>query len=211
MVYVDGFNLYYGALRRTGEKWLDLDELCSRVLKRRVDQIRYFTAPVTDWPYKPSQPQRQQLYLRALKTLPNITLHHGQYMSRPKWRPLADSIDPDGKKKATYVRVQISEEKGSDVNLATHLIHDAHLGRFDEAAVITNDTDLVEPIRIVTKELSLPVGLLSPAILPGRYPHQDLREAASFTKKLRRRDLKRSQFPEVLKDEVGEFSKPPGW
>jgi len=45
------------------------------------------------------------------------------------------------------------EEKGSDVNLACHLVNDAWAGRFDAAVVISNDTDLVEPIRIVTQEL----------------------------------------------------------
>jgi hypothetical protein len=53
------------------------------------------------------------------------------------------------------------EEKGSDVSLASHLIHDAWAGRFKAGAVLSNDTDLVEPIRIVTQELKKPVVLLS--------------------------------------------------
>jgi hypothetical protein len=56
-----------------------------------------------------------------------------------------------------------TEEKGSDVNLGAHLVRDAFRGRFDLAAVLTNDTDLVEPIRIVTQELHLPVTLLTPS------------------------------------------------
>lgn len=59
-----------------------------------------------------------------------------------------------------------TEEKGSDVNLGVHLIRDAFKASFDEAAVLTNDTDLVEPIRIVTKELQLPVTLLTPCPRP---------------------------------------------
>ena len=57
------------------------------------------------------------------------------------------------------------EEKGSDVNLASHLLFDAFRGAFDAAAVLSNDSDLVEPIRIVTKELS-------------RFPEFDQRTAA---------------------------------
>ena len=40
-----------------------------------------------------------------------------------------------------------TEEKGSDVNLGAHLVRDAFLKKFDIAAVLTNDTDLAEPIR----------------------------------------------------------------
>ena len=59
-----------------------------------------------------------------------------------------------------------TEEKGSDVNLGVHLVRDAFKGAFDLAAVLTNDTDLVEPIRIVTQELGLAVTLLSPIAKP---------------------------------------------
>ncbi len=31
-VYIDGFNLYYGALRKAPYRWLDLRELCRRVI-----------------------------------------------------------------------------------------------------------------------------------------------------------------------------------
>jgi hypothetical protein len=63
-------------------------------------------------------------------------------------------------------RVWKTEEKGSDVNLGVHLVRDAFRGSFDHAAVITNDTDLVEPIKIVTRELGLPVTLLTPCNKP---------------------------------------------
>ena len=59
-----------------------------------------------------------------------------------------------------------TEEKGSDVNLGVHLVRDAFRGGFDLAAVLTNDTDLVEPIRIATQELGLPVTLLTPTDRP---------------------------------------------
>ena len=52
------------------------------------------------------------------------------------------------------------------MNLGVHLVRDAFKGAFDFAAVLTNDTDLVEPIRIVTQELGLPVTLLTPIARP---------------------------------------------
>jgi hypothetical protein len=59
-----------------------------------------------------------------------------------------------------------TEEKGSDVNLGVHLVRDAFQGKFDEAAVLTNDTDLVEAIRIVRYDVGLPITLLAPNAMP---------------------------------------------
>jgi hypothetical protein len=69
-VYVDGFNLYYGALKGTQHKWLDLEALSRRLLpKDQIVVVRYFTALVSARPSDPNQPVRQQAYLRALDTL----------------------------------------------------------------------------------------------------------------------------------------------
>jgi hypothetical protein len=62
----------------------------------------------------------------------------------------------------TLVWVDKTEEKGSDVNLASHLLRDAYGRRFEVAVLVTNDSDLAEPVRIVAQEIGLPVGLLNP-------------------------------------------------
>jgi hypothetical protein len=59
-----------------------------------------------------------------------------------------------------------TEEKGSDVNLGAHLIRDGYLKKYDVAAVLTNDPDLAEPLRIVAEELKLPIVLLTPVSNP---------------------------------------------
>ena len=64
--------------------------------------------------------------------------------------PLANP-QPNGPKFATVVK---TEEKGSDVNIATHMVHDAHLGLYDTAVVISNDSDLVEPVKIIRYKLN---------------------------------------------------------
>jgi len=75
-VYVDGFNLYYGALRRGPHRWLDLERLCQLLLARHtIGAIRYFTALVSARTGDPGQPVRQQLYLRALATSPKVSIH----------------------------------------------------------------------------------------------------------------------------------------
>jgi len=85
-------------------------------------------------------------------------------------------LAPVAGKPQQYARVIKMEEKGSDVNLATHLLHDAHMGRFDVAVVISNDSDLLAPIRIVREQLDKKVGILNPQKNPSRalLPHFNL-------------------------------------
>ena len=121
-VYVDGFNLYYRALRKSKFKWLNLEALVQGLLDadNSIERIRYFTAPVSG-KFDPGVPVRQQRYLRALRTLPSVTIHEGNFLTKPKTRPLVNPA-PGG---PTHVEIWNTEEKGSDVNLATSLIHDA--------------------------------------------------------------------------------------
>jgi uncharacterized LabA/DUF88 family protein len=157
-VYVDGFNLYYGCLRGTPHKWLDLDALCRRLFPRdRINRIRYFTAIVSARPGDPQQPQRQQAYLRALETIPLLTIHRGRYLTHPTRMLLAHPV-PGG---PVTVEVIKTEEKGSDVNLATYLLFDAFRKDCDTAVVISNDSDLKEPIELVQRELGVRVGVVN--------------------------------------------------
>ena len=74
-IYIDGFNLYYGKLKGTPFKWINLDILCRTNLdpaKNKIQKIKYFTALVKPRPGDPDQNIRQQAYIRALLTLPNI-------------------------------------------------------------------------------------------------------------------------------------------
>ncbi len=203
-VYVDGFNLYYGCVKGTPYKWLDLGRLCSLLLPGdQIVYLKYFTAEIHSRPDDPDAPTRQRLYLRALRTIPNLVIVLGHFRSSVVSLPLAD---PRGGERR-FVRVRRYEEKGSDVNLATHLVHDAHRGAFDTAAIVSNDSDLSEAMRIVRQELDCHVGLLN----PHRHPSVVLRQHASFYKAIRRGALKASQFPRVLEDADGRFSRPRGW
>jgi hypothetical protein len=87
------------------------------------------------------------------------------------------------------------------------LLHDAHLGRFDVAVVISNDSDLVEPMKLVRQDLGLKVGVLCP------YPRTafEIRRNATFVKPIRKGVLAASQFPVMLSDTVGTFRKPATW
>lgn len=106
------------------------------------------------------------------------------------------------------VEVIRTDEKGSDVNLATWLLFDGCRNRHDTAAVISNDSDLVEPIRIVIGELGLPVRLYNPQ--PG-YTSSELNKTASFCKHISEKAYRACQFPDTLCDAKGTFRKPPEW
>ena len=204
-VYVDGFNLYYGALKGTPYKWLDVGKLCRLLLARhRIARIKYFTARVGGRPGDPGQPTRQQVYLRALTTLPDLEIIYGHFLTSEVSMPLAGSpphIRP------TYVRVIKTEEKGSDVNLATHFLWDGFQGRYEAAVLVTNDSDLLAPVRVVRRELGRVVGLLN----PHRKASRVLSREASFVKQIRTSALRASQFAPLLTDPHGVIRKPPAW
>ncbi len=84
-VYVDGFNLYYGTLRKTPFKWLNLEALVQRLLdpENQIQRIRYFTAPVSG-KFDSGTPMRQQRYLQALSTLPSVSVHQGNFLTKPQ-------------------------------------------------------------------------------------------------------------------------------
>ena len=114
-VYIDGFNLYYRALRGAPYRWLDVGKLASLLLPQPdIGRIRYFTALVVNRPGDPTQSQRQQTYLRALQTVPNLSIHYGHFLVNTKWRPLAQQPQTGPR----TVKILNAEEKGSDVILS---------------------------------------------------------------------------------------------
>jgi hypothetical protein len=209
IAYVDGFNLYYGCLKDSAERWLDVGALCGRMLSSdsQIVGIKYFTARVKGRPGNPHAGQRQQTYFRALATVPNLTLHYGRFMTRTATRRCVK----DRRGKPAFVEVWVTEEKGSDVNLASHPLIDAFRVRYDLAVVISNDGDLKDPVHFVRHELKLPVGVLNPhgnrsfALSPKVLPR------GSFYKPIRRAALRACQFPPQVPDAKGIVHKPPGW
>jgi hypothetical protein len=203
-VYVDAFNLYYGCLKGTPYRWLDLDAFSRQLLPHdHIHRIRYFTALVSGRTGDLQQPQRQQIYLRALQTIPHLSVHLGHYLSHPVRMPLAHPprVGPQ------TVEVVRTEEKGSDVNLASYLLLDGFRGDCEAAVVISNDSDLKVPIELAQAELGLVVGVIN--------PHPPARRSRAlqptFWRQVRERQLRRSQFPPILADARGMIRRPQGW
>lgn len=205
-VYVDGFNLYYGSLKGQPYKWLNLHRMAELLLPNfEVQRVRYFTARVKERPENPQAPARQNAYLRALSTLPSVDVHLGSFLTKPTRMLLAD---PPAAGPRT-VEVIKTEEKGSDVNLATYLLVDAFREDAEAFAVVSNDSDLTEPIRIVRHELGMLVGLLNPQPRPSQRLMQC---GPSFAKPIRAGVLRASQFPTTLTDpHGGVVHKPADW
>jgi hypothetical protein len=207
-VYIDGLSLYYGALKNTPYRWPDVGRLSRALVPKRcsIREIKYFTARVLPLPHDPGARTRQDFYLRAVATVPDCSIFYGYFLSSVVPMPIA-TPQPDG---PTIVQVIKTEEKGSDVNLACHLVADAFERRCEAAFVISNDSDLLEPIRIARQKLGLVVGLATPFRPPGR-PANVLINEVDSRRPIRAGTLAKSQFPPVLTDAVGTFSKPPTW
>jgi len=209
-VYIDGFNLYYQRLRGTPFKWLNVEELSRKLFPRLdVTVVKYFTARVKPSVFDPGVEQRQDVYLTALRTCGRTEVIEGSYQSHAKRLPRAKDFFAGQMKP---VEVIVSEEKGSDVNLASHLLLDACQGRFDVAAVITNDSDLTTPIEMVTSDLGKQVVLVSP-LKPNskRRPNRSLVNAATSQKSIRNGVLRSSLLPDPVPHPRLRIAKPPRW
>jgi len=201
-VYFDGFNLYYGSLQGSPNKWLDLDALCGVLLPSdHIHRIRYFTALITARPGDdPQKPQRQQTYLRALDSIPHLTIHYGYFLTT-KVRMKVVAPPPN------TIEVYKTEEKGSDVNIASYLLLDAAKGDCDVAVIVSNDSDLKEPIELAQSEFGIKVGVVNPHPPKKR----SLVLKPTFFKQLRTNALKRSQFANSIHDSLGTIQKPSAW
>ncbi len=205
-VYIDGFNLYYRALKDTPFRWLDLRKLAETLFPQdNIHRVCYFTARLDARPSNPGQAQRQLIYLRALATLSSLNIYFGTFRTGVKRRPLAEPLPG----LPTHVLVRDSEEKGSDVNLATRLLVDGFNGEYEQAVVVSNDADFASAMRYVRDDLGLRVTLVNPDARSTS--PRELAEAATYVKRLWKSHLRRSQLPETVTDEVGDITKPTGW
>ena len=204
VVYIDGFNLYYGCLKGTPYKWVNLKELCKNILgeQNNIVTIKYFTAIVKPTQDNPSVAQRQQAYLRALeKYIPEIKIHYGHFL---RHRVRMANVSPPPK----TLEVFKTEEKGSDVNLATQLLNDAWLNNFDCAVVISNDSDMAESMRLIkVHHPQKVIGLIT----PGKKirTSEQLRKHANFVRKITNTILKKSLLPDPIPNT--NLRKPSDW
>jgi uncharacterized LabA/DUF88 family protein len=204
ILYIDGFNFYYGAVRGTPWKWLDPASLFQKVLgpQNLLVKVRYFTARVQPSPRDPDVNLRQDAYLRAIQTYcPLVELHFGHFLRHPL---RMENANPP----PASVEVWKNEEKGSDVNLALHMLNDAWLDAYDCAVVVSNDSDLAESMRLVKAQSRKLIGLVTPGA-PTRKTSRQLQMHADFVRPIRRWMLEQSLLPNPIPGTT--IHKPPGW
>jgi hypothetical protein len=239
-IYIDGFNLYYGARMLCGRgtpgwRWLDIRALAVALIGERrnwrdagVEKVVYCTAPISGI-HNPSGHKDQDVYLKALLASGSVDhIEHGFYVSRVRTAPLATK-DAKGRpvltraqwpvmvrgstgismRHATFLISYASwEEKGSDVNLASHLLLDVLQGTVEAAVVISNDSDLSFPIQQARQRI--PVGTVNPGPthLAGALRGSAAEGAGRhWWRQLTAEDVKHHQLP----DHVGRYRRPPGW
>jgi uncharacterized LabA/DUF88 family protein len=211
-VYVDGFNFYYAAFDSArgalpqAYKWLDLRRLCELALPaNRATAIRYFAAKISATNSDPGKPARQESYLAALRTVPGLSIHLGHVVVNQKYLKAVAPAPGEAKRPLVYV----PEEKGSDVNLASYLVLDACREELDVAVIVSNDSDLEEPVRIVREALGKTVGVLRVDAEPRRCVFAG---QVDFIKPLRRAHFSGSQFPDAIVDSTGAtIRRPSEW
>lgn len=206
IVYIDGFNLYYGSLKANPAlRWLNLEAMCERLLPgRNIRAIKYFTAMVKPRGGDEGQALRQQVYVRALATTPIVQVIPGYFQTKPKKAHLVKSIPGYDR---MDVEIYRTDEKGSDVNLASHLLVDGFKQTYELAAVITGDSDLVAPIHMARKELHKTVFVFNPRARDSR----SLSKAATKYFTIDLKLLADCQFPDELKDAHGTMHRPATW
>jgi len=204
IIYIDGFNFYYRAVKNTPFKWLDFKSLFQKLLSRqnKIISIKYFTALVSG-KYDHYKPIRQETYLRALKAyIPEIEIFYGHFLTHEISAPLVKPI-----KKQKYVKIIKTEEKGSDVNLAVQLLNDAWLNYFNCAVIVSNDSDLAEALHLVKKYHP---GKIIGLMMPGEgHPSKELMKYSDFVKRIRSGVLRSSLLPDPIPGT--NLFKPKSW
>ncbi len=205
-VYIDGFNFYYGCVKGTKYKWVDFLKLCQILLPEdNIHRIRYFTAKVSMSKQDPDQPARQKAYLRALRTIPILSVHCDKFRIYNHWRPY---VEPEKhRNKAAFI--QDTREKGTDVNLASYLLMDGFNGEYEKAVLISNDSDFKLPVKFVRDELKLKITVYNPD--RKRKVCYALRSVASSYEFIFPCPLYKCQFSPNMKDEHGDIIKPDSW
>jgi len=205
--YIDGFNLYYGSLKGTQNRWLDIEALCKSITPKgaTLSKIRYFTAKVNSNPQKPTAHTDQRSYLQAIDAHCNLVqIHYGHYQEN---RVRAPNANPP----PVTVEIIKREEKGSDVNLAVHLVNDAFTAGINAAILISNDSDLAEAVTLA-RERGIEVYWYPPLACKGRYPSKTLQSVVTHQRQIYPNKYAAAQLPNPITTAQGKaINKPAGW
>ena len=197
IVYVDGFNLYYGMKSSKWQRyyWLDVCALSRHLV--RSDQVlvgtKYFSARIAR---PPDKVMRQSTYLEAIEALPGIQIEYGRYRS-----------DLEACTQCGHERF-VDDEKMTDVNIAVQMLLDAADDRFDIAFLISGDTDLINAVCAVQNRYAKQVWMAFP---PNR-TSPILADYAKGRVRIKEKMLRLSQMPTTVRSKIGyPLTRPKEW
>lgn len=202
-IYIDGFNFYYGAIRGTAHRWLNLERLFERLRPDDdIQVIHYFTALVSG-----RHRTGQERYLRALATLPKVNVILGKFKTK-QLRCRVSGCDYGGTR-----MFEAPEEKRTDVNIALQVLDDFFHDRSDRIVLVSGDSDLVPAVDLAKKHApAKQVIVYVPSRNPIRGAAVELRSAADKDRTFPLQLLSRCHFPpEVPDGRGGVLRKPKGW
>lgn len=197
IVYIDGFNLYFG-MKQAGFdnfKWLNIRSLAESLLKpgQEIVGIKYFTSRVSN---NPDKQKRQSTYIEALETV-GIKIYYGHYQ--------LDAIEC---RRCSNVWANYNE-KMTDVNIATQMLVDAYQDNYDMAMLISGDSDLVPPIMAIHENFGQKRVFV--AFPPKRF-NNSVSLVAKGSMIIGRKKLMDNQFPkEVIKPDGYILTMPAAW
>lgn len=231
-VYVDGYNFYYGCLKGTPYKWLDLLPLFeSHILPSvqahdygqgphravLVDQgaVKFFTAKIIENVASASDSVSSQArYHTALRKLHHgrVELIEGYYAVNKMKVRIVDADKPNRPPRdCSELQAWKVEEKQSDVNLALHAYHDAITDLVDQVVIVTNDTDIAPALEMIRKNTSVRVGLVVPTSDRSRVPNTELAKQADWVRThVTKAELAACQMPRVIPGRKAT-AKPESW
>lgn len=225
IIYVDGYNLFYGCLKHSQDKWLDIQKLLFERIVRVQDPgselvcIKYFTASIRAKIATHGQDAvtAQQSYHRALEALyPSTVEIIKGYYSLEKARLLEYRQPPD---KSRRVAVWRLEEKETDVNMALEAYRDGLKAGVDQQVFVSNDTDLAPVVKALKEDLGgrLQLGVIFPIRDPkssnGHRPgNKSLSEFADWTRHhITDVELSQSHLPDQIPTRKKPIRKPDYW
>lgn len=231
IVYVDGLNFYSAVRNRPETKWVDFKALADRLVPRggSVSEIKYFTSQISAKASEDSDaPRRQRVLIRAVRAT-GVEVLEGKFKTPDAWRAISsrgnwedrllpslptEVLDDHRDHFATHdtrpwkVRVELPQEKFTDVAIASHLLRDFYRNECTCAIVVSNDSDLRPAIGLAVED-GHHVGVFSPMETVSR----DLAKVASWAKPIRVELLAQCQMPDEVRVPGSSriLSRPASW
>ena len=220
IVYIDGFNLYYRALKYSSYKWLDIyklfnDRICSSINSEKTElQIKFFTANILGSiaSSKNSVGNQAKYHNALLKLYPNnIEIIKGKFLKETITARLVTDIPNFNQKEVEVLKL---EEKKTDVNIAISMYRDVVNNACDQIIICSNDTDLVPAVSAVYEDFpKMNIGIVFP--INEKSPRVSSKEFKDIShwewKRISNSDLEYSQLPQKIPTHKKAIIKPLEW